>query len=266
MKTPLRQSVGSPMPRKGQTVLGTWVDAVGWGDTMHQILAWGAACESRYICICNVHSVITATRDPEFKKALSGADLTTSDGAPIAWALRQLGFPAQERIAGPDLMWRYLREAEGVGQTIYLYGSTNDTLLKLRSSIAREFPGVRLAGMKSPPFNAASPAEDEAEVAEINRSGANLVFVGLGCPKQEKWMAAHHGKINALMIGVGAAFDYHAGNLNRAPIWMQRYGLEWLHRLGSEPRRLLGRYLVTNTLFIVGISRQLINEKILNNK
>jgi N-acetylglucosaminyldiphosphoundecaprenol N-acetyl-beta-D-mannosaminyltransferase len=266
METQLRQSAASAVSRKGQAVLGTWVDAVGWGDTMHQILAWGAACESRYICICNVHSVVTATRDPEFKKALSGADLTTSDGAPIAWALRQLGFPAQERIAGPDLMWRYLREAERVGQTIFLYGSTNDTLVKLRSSIARDFPGVRLVGMKSPPFHSASPAEDESEVAEINRSGANVVFVGLGCPKQEKWMAAHLGKVNALMIGVGAAFDYHAGKLNRAPLWMQRYGLEWLHRLGSEPRRLMGRYLVTNTLFIVGISRQLISAKILNQK
>jgi N-acetylglucosaminyldiphosphoundecaprenol N-acetyl-beta-D-mannosaminyltransferase len=266
MKTPLRPSMASSMSRKGQTVLGTWVDALGWGDTIHQVVAWGAARESRYICICNVHSVVTATRDPEFKKALSGADLTTSDGAPIAWALRQLGFPAQERIAGPDLMWRYLREAERVGQKVFLYGSTNDTLAKLRSSIAREFPGATLAGMKAPPFCSALPAEDEIEIAEINGSGANVVFVGLGCPKQEKWMAAHQGKINALMIGVGAAFDYHAGKLNRAPLWMQRYGLEWLHRLGSEPRRLMGRYLVTNTLFIVGIARQLISAKILNQK
>jgi N-acetylglucosaminyldiphosphoundecaprenol N-acetyl-beta-D-mannosaminyltransferase len=254
------------MSRRGQAVLGTWVDALAWDEVICQLVTWGATHESRYICICNVHSVVTATRDPEFKTALSGADLTTSDGAPIAWALRQRGFPKQERIAGPDLMWRYLREAEQLGQKIYLYGSTADTLLKLRNSLAREFPDITLAGMHSPSFHSTSCAEDEAEVAEINRSAANVVFVGLGCPKQEKWMAAHQGKINALMIGVGAAFDYHAGKLNRAPLWMQRYGLEWLHRLGSEPRRLLGRYLVTNTLFILGISRQLISEKILNQK
>lgn len=260
----LRQYMGSAMPRKGQSVLGTWIDALFWDDAIRQIMTWGAARESRYICICNVHSVVTASRDPEFKKAVNGADMATSDGAPIAWALRKLGFPSQERINGPDLMWRYLREAERVGQTVYFYGSTNETLVKLRSSIAREFPGLKVAGMHSPPFRPASWSEDETEVKEINRSGANVVFVGLGCPKQEKWMAAHQGRINAVMIGVGAAFDYHSGTVSRAPVWWQRNGLEWLYRLVSDPRRLLKRYMVTNTLFIFGFSRQLITRKILN--
>jgi N-acetylglucosaminyldiphosphoundecaprenol N-acetyl-beta-D-mannosaminyltransferase len=264
MKTQLRQYIGSAMLRKGQPVLGTWIDALIWDDAIQKIMTWGGARESRYICICNVHSVVTARRDMEFRKAVNGADMATSDGAPIAWALRKLGFPSQERINGPDLMWRYLREAERVGQTVFFYGSTNETLVKLRASIAREFPGLKVAGMHSPPFRPISGSEDEKEVEEINRSGANVVFVGLGCPKQEKWMAAHHGRINAVMIGVGAAFDYHSGTVSRAPLWWQRNGLEWLYRLFSDPRRLFKRYMVTNTLFIVGFSRQLINKKILN--
>lgn len=257
----LRQYMESAMPRKGQSVLGTWIDALFWDDAIQQIMAWGSARESRYICICNVHSVVTASRDPEFKNAVNGADMATSDGAPIAWALRKLGFPAQERINGPDLMWRYLREAERLGQTVFFYGSTEDTLAKLRASIAREFPGLAVAGMHSPPFRQLTATEDAAEVETINRSGAHVVFVGLGCPKQEKWMAAHRGRINAVMIGVGAAFDYHSGTVRRAPLWWQHNGLEWLYRLVSDPRRLLKRYMVTNTLFILGFSRQLITKK-----
>jgi N-acetylglucosaminyldiphosphoundecaprenol N-acetyl-beta-D-mannosaminyltransferase len=254
------------MSRKGHAVLGTWVDALSWDDAIGQILAWGAERESRYVCICNVHSVVTATHDPALRNALGGADLAASDGAPIAWALRRLGFPAQERIAGPDLMWRYLRQAERIGQKIFLYGSTHDTLSNLRTAIAREFPLLEVRGMLSPPFRSPSRAEDEAEVATINSSGANVVFVGLGCPKQEKWMAAHRGRINAVLVGVGAAFDFHSGMKKRAPLWWQRHGLEWLHRLGSEPRRLLRRYLVTNTLFVVGFARQLIVAKIFHHK
>lgn len=260
----LRQYSGNAGPRNGQSVLGAWIDALAWDDAMRQIMIWGAARESRYICICNVHSVVTASRDPEFKRAVNSADMATSDGAPIAWALRKLGFPAQERINGPDLMWRYLREAEQAGQTVFFYGGTRYALVKLRASIAREFPSLKVAGTCSPPFRELSSLEDEDEVEKINRSGANVVFVGLGCPKQEKWMAAHRGRINALMIGVGAAFDYHSGTVKRAPLWWQHNGLEWLYRLVSDPKRLMKRYMVTNTLFILGFSRQLIARKILN--
>ncbi len=255
-------------------MLGTWVDALLWNDAIGHILAWGAQRESRYICVCNVHSVVTATHDPGLRHALGGADLSTADGAPIAWALRQLGFPAQERITGPDLMWRYLQQAERIGQKVFLYGSTQETLNSLGKAIARAFPQLAVVGMLSPPFHAPShapssaedEAEDEAEVAAINASGAHVVFVGLGCPKQEKWMAAHRGKINAVLIGVGAAFDFHSGMKKRAPLWWQRHGLEWLYRLGSEPRRLMRRYLVTNTLFVVGFAKQLIVTKVFDQK
>lgn len=245
-------------------MLGASIDPLFWDDAIRQIKTWSVARESRYVCICNVHSVITTSSDPEFKMAINSADMATPDGAPVAWALRQMGFPAQERINGPDLMWRYLREAERLGQTVFFYGSTDATLQKLRASIAAAFPRLQVGGLHSPPFRGLTAQEDEAEVDLIKRSGAHVVFVGLGCPKQEKWMAAHRGRIDAVMIGVGAAFDYHSGMIKRAPLWWQHNGLEWLYRLGSNPRRLLMRYLVTNTLFVLGIAGQLICNKILN--
>ncbi|MGV8892079.1 MAG: WecB/TagA/CpsF family glycosyltransferase [Burkholderiaceae bacterium] len=246
------------MLRKGPAVLGASIDALSWNDAITQIVTWGAAHESRYVCVCNVHSVVTTTLDTEFKMAVNDADMSTPDGAPVAWALRRLGFPVQERINGPDLMWRYLGEAERLGQTVFFYGSTEETLEKLRASISKHFERLDVGGMYSPPFRPLSQFEDETEVEMINRSGAHVVFIGLGCPTQEKWMATHRGRINAVMIGVGAAFDYHSGAIKRAPLWMQRKGLEWFYRLLTEPRRLYKRYLICNTLFTIGIAKQLI--------
>lgn len=245
------------MSRKGMYVLGAFIDALSWDDAIEKIIAWGAVYESRYICICNVHSVVTTTLDPELKKAVNQADMSTPDGAPVAWALRRLGFSSQERINGPDLMWRYLAAAERLGQTVFFYGSTEAILEKLRAAVAASFPRLIVAGTHSPPYRELSEIEAEEELRLINNSGANVLFVGLGCPKQEKWMAAHRGKVSALMIGVGAAFDYHSGTTKRAPLWMQHKGLEWLYRLCTEPRRLFKRYLITNTLFIIGVARQL---------
>jgi N-acetylglucosaminyldiphosphoundecaprenol N-acetyl-beta-D-mannosaminyltransferase len=249
------------MLRKGHSVLGASIDALSWDDAIGRITGWAAARESRYVCICNVHSVVTATRDSEFRSVINNADMSTPDGAPIAWALRQFGFAAQERVNGPDLMWKYLAEAERLGQSVYFYGSTVQTLAKLRERIVESFPKLQIAGMHSPPFRPLSAQEDEADIDMINRSGAQVVFVGLGCPKQEKWMAEHRGRIHAVMIGVGAAFDYHAGTIKRAPLWCQNNGLEWLYRLKSDPQRLIKRYMVTNTLFVIGFSRQLMARK-----
>lgn len=246
------------MPHRSQPVMGARINALSWDEAIGQISIWGEAHEYRYVSLCNVHSVVTTTLDPEFKMVINNADMSAPDGAPIAWALRHLGYASQERINGPDLMWRYLSKAEQLGQTVFFYGSTDATLKKLRAAVAAGFPKLLIAGAYSPPFRAPTIQEDQFEVDMINRSGANVVFIGLGCPKQERWMAAHCGRINAVMVGVGAAFDYHAGTVKRAPLWWQKHGLEWLYRLHSEPRRLFKRYLVTNTLFILGISLQLL--------
>nr|WP_315218242.1 WecB/TagA/CpsF family glycosyltransferase [uncultured Duganella sp.] len=240
-----------------QLVLTTPIDVISWDDALALLLDWGERRDSRYVCLCNVHSVVTAARDPGFRSIVDNADLATADGAPVAWAVRHFRRVPQPRINGPDLMWRALGGAERAGQSIFLYGAGEATLAALQAAVRRQFPRLRIAGAISPPFRPLTAAEDGADVARINASGANLVFVGLGCAKQEYWMAAHCGRVRATMVGVGAAFDYHAGTLRRAPLWWQQHGLEWLYRLGREPRRLARRYLVTNTLFLCGLLRQM---------
>ena len=246
------------MVKTGHKVLSAFIDAVTWPEALSRISTWSAAHESRYVCICNAHSVVTAGQDAAFGTVVAQADMATPDGAPVAWMMRKLGFVSQQRINGPDLMWKYCAEAAGRNESIYLYGGAEETLTILKSKLAAAFPTLRVAGAYSPPFRALTVAEDAAVVERINASGAGTVWVSLGCPKQELWMAAHRGHIQAVMIGVGAAFDYHAGTIQRAPLWMQNAGLEWLHRFTSEPRRLWKRYLVTNTLFIAGAARQLL--------
>lgn len=243
--------------RQRVPVIGARIDVLSWADALQRIHAWATLRESRCVCICNAHSVVTASQDPAFAQALEQADMATPDGAPVAWMLRRQGHPGQQRINGPDLMWRYCQQAAQRGEPMFLYGSTPSTLETLERRLVAELPGLVIAGRLSPPFRPLTPAEDEADVAAINASGAGLVWVSLGCPKQELWMAAHAGRVRAVMIGVGAAFDFHAGTVSRAPAWMRQNGLEWLHRLASEPRRLWRRYLVTNTLFVLGALRQL---------
>jgi N-acetylglucosaminyldiphosphoundecaprenol N-acetyl-beta-D-mannosaminyltransferase len=248
--TRLKLKPNKSFMRRGAYVLDSHIDAVSWDDVISRIVAWSSQRQSRYVTLCNVHSVVTASQCSDFNAVLSHADMTLPDGAPVAWALRREGFTSQQRINGPDLTWRYLAVAEKLGQSVFFYGSTEDTLAKLLGRIHAEFPKLRIAGAVSPPYRQLSEQEDQDYVDLINKSGANVLFVGLGCPKQESWMAAHRGRINAVMLGVGAAFDYHAGTIQRAPIWMQRMGLEWLHRLVSEPRRLAKRYAATNSVFI----------------
>ena len=235
---------------RGAYVLDSFIDAITWEDALGRIVAWGAQRQSRYVALCNVHSVVTASQSADFGAVIRQADMALPDGSPVAWALRRAGFAKQQRINGPDLMWRYLAIAERIGQTVYFYGSTEATLEKLRQRLACHFPNLRIAGTLSPAFRELSAEEDQGHVNAINQSGAHVVFVGLGCPKQEAWMAQHRSRVHAVMIGVGAAFDYHAGTLRRAPVWMQKAGLEWLHRLASEPRRLAKRYASTNSVFV----------------
>lgn len=237
------------------------IDVLDWQKAVDRIEDWASRHQSAYVAICNSHSIVTAAEDEAFDRALAEADMATADGMPVAWMMRRLGHPEQERINGPDLMLRYCEHAARTGTSIYLYGSTDPVLDKLVSRLKQQFPGLNIAGQYSPPFRPLSDAEDAEICQRIAASGAGVVFVSLGCPKQEKWMHAHRGRIPAVMIGVGAAFDYHAGTLSRAPAWMRDNGLEWLHRLVSEPRRLWKRYLVTNTLFSVRALGQLFGRK-----
>lgn len=239
-------------------VIGSPIDVLDMGHAVARIARWAARRESRYACFVNVHAVVSARRDPSFARVLRDADMATADGMPVAWMMRLQGAQGQERISGPDLMWDYCAAAASRGESIYLYGAAPKTLEALQQRLAAEFPGLRIAGVHSPPFRPLTAEEDAAVVDAINASGAATVWVGLGCPKQERWMAEHRGRIQAVMLGVGAAFDFHAQTTARAPAWMRNSGLEWLYRLMTEPRRLWKRYLVTNSLFIYYAGRNLL--------
>ena len=202
--------------RTQQNVMGAPIDVVHWGGAIATILRWASVRESRYVCACNVHSVVTAQSDERLAWSLRSADLVLPDGAPVAWFMRQTGHDLQQRVSGPDLMWRYFAAAAVYGESVFFYGSSPATLASLQVRVAQRFPGLRIAGAISPPYRTLTPEEDEANVKLINESDATTLWVGMGCPKQELWMAEHRGRIQAVMVGVGAAFAFHAGTARRA--------------------------------------------------
>lgn len=210
----------------------------------------------KYICVANVHTTVTASRDADYLGVQNGAVMVLPDGGPLSKYSRAHGFSSAQRVTGPDLMRNILAQSAENGWSHYFYGSTPETLEKLKAVLDERYPGAKVAGMYSPPFRTLTPEEDDADVARINDATPDFVWVGLGAPKQERWMAAHKGRVHALMLGVGAAFDYEAGNIQRAPAWMQRHNLEWFYRLMQDPRRLLGRYLSTNLRFLAWAARQ----------
>lgn len=228
--------------------------ALDWIDT---------AVEERhrgYICVAAVHTVVATQDDPELRAAVASADFTVPDGQPLVWAIRALGHPLPDRVYGPELMDRACARAAATGQRFYLYGGrTPGALDDLVRRLRRRYPGLQIVGAYSPPFRALSDAELDEVAADIDRSEADVVWVGIGVPKQEKWMAQMRDRLDApVLVGVGAAFDFHAGLIPQAPAWMQRNGMEWLFRLWQEPRRLWRRYLRYNPRFVVGFLRQLL--------
>lgn len=243
--------------RVRRSVLGIGVDTGSPESVMARIMEWAGARESRYVCFCNVHSVIETHDNAIHRQSLQGADLVLPDGAPVAWTLGAKGRQRQPRVDGPGTMWRLCAQAERQGLRIGLYGSTPATLQALQDRLRSAFPKLAIGFALSPPFRALSAEEDEAICRDIDAARIGLLFVGLGCPKQERWMAEHRGRVSAVMLGVGAAFDFHAGTAPRAPAWMGTVGLEWLHRLASDPRRLARRYMVTNSAFIARSTREL---------
>jgi len=231
-------------------ILGQRVDALEWDSLLETLCRWGRERQSCGVCICNVHSLVTALNSPAHTEALARSDINTPDGMPLVWVLRKNGFPRQRRIAGPDLMNKLCRRAAESGLPVFFLGSTLATLNKLLAKLHDDLPNLKVAGTFSPPFKSLTPEEDQRIVKMINSSGAAIVFVGMGCPKQEAWITEHRGQVNAVMIGVGAAFDFHAGTVPRAPQWMQKHGIEWLYRLLKEPRRMWWRYAKTNSIFV----------------
>ncbi|MCD8197554.1 MAG: WecB/TagA/CpsF family glycosyltransferase [Lachnospiraceae bacterium] len=205
---------------------------------------------SDYFCVVNVYSDVTAYNDPEFCRVLNSAALCMPDGGPLSVVGSRRGHKKMQRTTGPDYMSEIFRRSAEHKWRHYFFGSTDETLIKLQKKLLEAYPDLEIAGMYSPPFHSMTVEEDQYMVQKINESKPDFLWVGLSCPKQEKWMYEHLGKVNGLMCGVGAGFDYHAGNILRAPEWMQAHNLEWVYRLIQEPKRLFKKYWHTNLKFI----------------
>jgi N-acetylglucosaminyldiphosphoundecaprenol N-acetyl-beta-D-mannosaminyltransferase len=232
-------------------ILGSRVDPISYAQAIKQIIAWAEHHESRYVCVANVHVLMEAYDSLEFQNVVNAADLVTPDGMPLVWMLHRLGYPQQERVYGPELTLKLLEAVATQEIAIGFYGGTVETLEQLTALFKKKYPNLKIAYSYSPPFRSMTVEEDEAVIQTINTSGTKILFIGLGCPKQERWMAMHRGKIQAVMLGVGAAFDFHAGTKRQAPYWMQSNGIEWLFRFSQEPSRLWRRYLNHNPRFMI---------------
>lgn len=203
-----------------------------------------------YICVSNVHTTVTSYEDVSYCAVQNGGLMAIPDGGPLSTVGRKRGYKNMARTTGPSLMGEIFSISAKNGYRHYFYGSKEETLELLEKKLKKKYPGIQIVGMYSPPFRPLTEEEDKAAIDRINEAKPDFVWIGLGAPKQEKWMAAHQGKIDGLMLGVGAGFDYFAENIKRAPMWMQKSNLEWVYRLMQDPKRLFKRYLSTNTKFI----------------
>jgi N-acetylglucosaminyldiphosphoundecaprenol N-acetyl-beta-D-mannosaminyltransferase len=238
-------------------VLGVGISAIDETRACEEISRWIDERDQHYVCVTGLHGVMESQSDPDLRRIHNESGLTTPDGMPMVWAAHRAGAADVRRVYGPDLMLTVCDRAALRQWRCYLYGGTEEIVDRLAQRLCERFPGLNVVGRLSPPFRALTAEEDAAVVEAINRTGPDIVWVGLSTPKQERWMAAHIGKVEApVLVGVGAAFDIHAGALRQAPAWMQRSGLEWFFRLAMEPRRLWRRYLLNIPRFLVAISRR----------
>lgn len=237
-------------------ILGTNINVTNMEDTISYITDNLEELKGDYICVSNVHTTVTAYRDKAYRHVQNSGAMALPDGQPLSIVSRKRGFSEARRVPGPDLMPAILELSQKTGYRHYFYGSTEATLEALRAALLRRFPKLQIAGMYSPPFRELTREEDEEIVRRINDSGADFVWVALGAPKQEWWMYEHRHRVNALMLGVGAAFDFTAGTTKRAPMWMQKLCLEWVFRILKDPRRMLPRYLNTNFAFVYYVNRE----------
>jgi N-acetylglucosaminyldiphosphoundecaprenol N-acetyl-beta-D-mannosaminyltransferase len=254
-----------PRPEEIRTreVIGIPLAMTTYDGAMDVMDGMVARREPGYVCAVAVHAVTVAQRDPVMRDALLGSTLTVPDGMPLVWAANLLGENLPHRVYGPELMRRYTRRCAAKGHRIWLYGGRDQgSLAQLALNLRRDFPGIRIVGGYSPPFRDLEPREEDEVVARINADKPDVLWVGTGVPRQEKWMARMRKRVEVpVMAAVGAAFDFHAGRISQAPPWMQDRGLEWTYRIAQEPRRLLPRYLYYNPAFLRRFSRQLMREK-----
>lgn len=244
------------------TIINSKINIGNYANFLSFLTQLAKTQKSSYVCVANVHMLIEGYQDSIFQEIINNANMTTPDGMPLAKAMKWLYGIDQERVAGMDLMPDLMRKCAQQNLSIYFYGSTDDILARITQKAAIDFPGLQICGMYSPPFRELTSIEKDYIVKQINCAKPNFVFVALGCPKQEKWMAEHRDKINSCMIGLGGAFEVYARVKERAPIWMQKTSLEWLYRLIQDPKRLFKRYLNTNTLFVILFIKQWVKVKI----
>ncbi len=239
-------------------LLGVPLALTDYQDTLSRMDAIIAARQRGFVCVCNVHTVMASREDPELRNALLRSSFNVPDGQPLVWAMNALGHSLRARVYGPELMARSCERSPKTRQRLYLYGGRNQgALVQLALNLRHRYPGIRIVGGYSPPHRPLTDEEQAAVIEEINRSHADVVWVGIGVPKQEKWMAQMRVHLEApLLIGVGAAFDFHAGLVPQAPNWLQEAGLEWAYRLAQEPRRLWPRYVRYNPRFVAAFARQ----------
>ncbi len=252
------QESAAGLDTQRRCILGCPVDCVDYHEAVARIVHWAHRGESRYVCVACVNTVMEAYDSAAVRRAVAAADLVTPDGMPLVWALRLLGAREARRVYGPDLTPLVLEAAARARLPVGFYGGAPDTLKKLLGVVRQRCPAIRIAYAWSPPFRPLTPEEDVRVVREINSSGARILFVGLNTPKQDLWMHAHRGHVRAVMLGVGAAFDFLAGTKPQAPRWIMPLGLEWLFRLATEPRRLWKRYLKHNPRFVALFGQQLL--------
>lgn len=241
---------------KYHSILGTKINVTDMEKTVRYMEAHLEELKGHYICVSNVHTTVTAYRDPAYRAVQNGAAMNIPDGKPLSIVQYMRGEKEAGRVPGPDLMPELFRLSEEKGYRHYFYGSTQETLDALKDKLSEKYPKMKIAGMYSPPFRPMTEEEDREAVERINAARPDFIWVGLGAPKQEKWMADHAGRVCGVMLGVGAGFDFHAGTVKRAPKWMQEICMEWLYRIGQDPKRLLVRYLDTNFSFVFDLIRE----------
>jgi N-acetylglucosaminyldiphosphoundecaprenol N-acetyl-beta-D-mannosaminyltransferase len=257
-----RLSHAGEQPSHKVNVLGVYVDAINLIDGVAQVMRWTAERKKTYVCVTGVHGIMESQRDPDLKRVHNSAGLVTPDGMPLVYINRAAGHPDCGRVYGPDLMLAICRASLTYGYRHFFFGATANTLDRLTARLRAIYPEIQIAGTYAPPFRPLPELESAEVLARINESAPDVVWIGLSTPKQERWMADCRPYLEApVLIGVGAAFDFHAGTVRQAPAWLQPLCLEWLFRLLTEPRRLWKRYLVNNPSFIISLTLQMLGLK-----